>query len=230
VAGPLSGQSRAMFGPAPDWLETVGVAASILLLIPWFAVALNLFGTLRGAWDHVPENPSIKFFVGGMVVLGFALLQGIVQGFRSVAQMVGFTDWMPGQMWLVTLALSLGFAGSIIFAFPRLIGRRWFGRTQMTAHFWTTAMAAVFIALGTWGSGLASGLLWRATSASDNPAAFGQGFSLVLNAVKPYRALFFTGTVLFLVGQFFFATNALQSTTRGEPRPLEVVAPQEEEF
>jgi cytochrome c oxidase cbb3-type subunit 1 len=230
IAGPLSGQSRAMFGAAPDWLETISVAASILLLVPWFAVALNLFGTLHGAWGRLPDHPSIKFFVGGVVVLGVVVVQGIIQGFRSVAQIVGFTDWMPGQMWLMVLALSLGFAGTIVFAFPRLIGRRWFGRSQLTAQFWTTAFAAVFVALGTWGSGLATGLLWKATAGSNRPAAFGDGFSIVLNAIRPYRALFLVGIFLFLVGQVIFASNALQSTTRGEPRPLEVVAPPEEEF
>lgn len=220
LAGPLSSQSRAIFGPAPDWLETVSVAASIALLITVWATVVTVLGSLRGAWDRVPDHPSIKFLIGGLAVFSAALLQGVVQSFRSTAQTIGMTDWISGQIWLLVIGMSLTGAGVITFAFPRLIGRRWFDRTQITAHFWATVGAAVLIALGAWGSGIASGILWQTDG----------GFAAALQAAKPYRVMFFAGTALFFIGQGVFVLNLLRSTTRGEPRPIEIVAPAEVDF
>lgn len=220
VGGPLSSQSRAMFGPAPDWLETLSIAASIVLLITAWSTIVTVLGSLRGAWDRVPDHPSIKFLIGGLAVMTIALVQSVVQSFRSTAQTLGMTDWITGQIWLLIVGLSLSGAGLITFAFPRLIGRRWFDRTRVTAHFWATAGAASLIAMGAWGSGIVSGILWQTEG----------GFTAALLAAKPYRVMFLGGSLLFLAGQAIFVLNLLRSTARGEPRPIEIVAPSELEI
>jgi cbb3-type cytochrome oxidase subunit 1 len=228
IAAPLS--SQVMFGPAPDWLETITVAASIALLIPLATVIVNLLGTLQGAWSRVPDHPSLKFFVGAVVVLAIALVHCLVQSLRSVSQVVGLTDWQAGQVWLLILAFSLGFAGSITFAFPRLIGRRWFDRSAVTGHFWTSVAGSALMAVGIWGAGLVSGLLWRAAARAGTPAITGEGFAAALHAARPFRSIFLAGTLVFGFGQLLFASNLLRSTTRGEPRPIEVVAQAEAEL
>lgn len=225
---PLAAQSRQVFGPAQDWLETVAIASSIALLIPVATVVVNFLGTLRGAWDKVPDHPSIRFFAGGTLFWTIAMLQGTVQSFRVVARNVGATDWITGQVWVLLLgAFTLWSAGAITFALPRLIGRRWFDRTQLTAGFWLSAMGVAAVGVAAFGAGVVTAAVLVAGTAGENPLAAGNPFDVVINAVRPFRVLSLLGLLSFAVGQWMFAVNLFRSTTRGEPRPVEVVAPAE---
>jgi cytochrome c oxidase cbb3-type subunit 1 len=227
ISAPLAGQSRQIFGPGQDWLETLAIAASIGLLVPVVTLVVNLFGTLQGAWGKVPDHPSLRFAIGGTVVWVAAVLWGMVQGFRSVAQITGATEWITGQMWLLALALTLWFAATITYSFPRLMGRRWFSRAQITGHFWLTAIGAGLIAIGALGSGLASGSLSHASGVAGGPLFLGTNANLLTAAVRPYRALSLLGILVFAIGQWIFAGNLFRSTGRGDPHPIEVIAPSE---
>lgn len=229
ITAPLAAQSRQILGPGPDWLETVSIACAIGLLFPVLTTVVNVFGTLHGGWGKAADNPSIKFLVGGVVVFAIAVLDGTVLSFRSVAAVFGATDWASGQVWLLVLGLSLLGASLITYAFPRLLGRSWYARAHVSAHFWTTVLAAAVIAFGAWASGLAQGLVLDTGGRAASPASPGDAFQLVLEAAKPWRGVFFAGALLFAVGQFVFGFNLLRSTAAGEPRPIEMVAPMEDE-
>jgi cytochrome c oxidase cbb3-type subunit 1 len=228
ISAPLTAQARAVFGPAPDSLETASIAASIALLVPIVALSVNVFGTLHGAWGSLSENPSLKFISGGTALFAGAVAMGLAGSFRSVAKVVGATDWVSGQVWTLVIALSLLAGGFVTFAFPRLIGKSWVARSQVTAHFWLSAAAAALVAVGAMAAGLAMGLTLHAGAALEAPLSAGGGFELVLSAARPYRGIVFAGAALFAVAQWMFAGNVIRSTARGDPRPVELVAPVEE--
>lgn len=225
---PLTGQVRHIFGPSQDWVQTLAITASISLIVPVVTVVVNVFATLHGGWDKVPDHPSIRFAVGGVVVWAVAVLQGTVLSFRSVARVVGSTTFVTTQVWLLVVAFTLWSSAAITYAFPRLVGRRFLRRDRITLHFWFTLAGGVLIAVGGWGAGIVTGSIWQTAAVLGKPASSGSGFSLVLSATDRFVAVAFFGVLLFTVAQWVFASNLFRSTTRGEPRPVEVIAPQEE--
>lgn len=224
---PLTAQGRHMFGPAPDWLETVAVSASIAVLVSVLGLVINLLGTLRGTWGRMPDYPSIRFAFGGLVVWAAAMVLGTVISFRSVAEVFGLTEAVTGQLWLVVAGLSLWITAVITYAFPRLMGRRWFSRTSITAHFWVTVFASVFIVMGTWGSGISTGIVARTGVMAERPLSAGHPFEVVLQFAGKFRALTVAGLLLFATASWIFARNLFHTTVAGEVRTVEVVAPPE---
>lgn len=226
---PLTGQARHIFGPTQDWLQTLAITASIGMLLPVITVLVNVFGTLRGGWDRVPNHPSVRFAVGGAVVWSIAVLQGAALSFRSVARIVGATPFVTTQVWLLIISLTLCLTATIAYAFPRLVGRRWYRRESVTAHFWLTIIGGGLLALGGWGTGIVTGTIWQAGAVLGKPTGSGDDFSLVLEATDRFVAVAVLGALLFVLAQWIFASNLFRSTTIGEPRPIEIVAPEEEE-
>lgn len=224
---PVAAAARGVLGPSPDWLETLGAASSIGLLVVLVTLVANVFGTLHGAWDKVPDHPSLRFAAAGTVVFAAAIVAGVLGSFRSVARMVGLTDWGVAQVWLLVVAMGLWFTAVLTYAFPRLMGHRWFRRSHIGAHLWLTGLGAALVALGGLGGGLAAGLLGHAGAVTGNPVGAGEGFRVIVEALRPYRGIFLGGALSFAIGQWIFGVNVFRSSVAGEPHPLEVVAPPE---
>lgn len=225
---PLTGQAMHIFGPSQDWLQTLAITASIALLLPVMTVVVNVFATLRGGWHEVGDHPSIRFCVGGVLLWAFAVLVGTALSFRSVARVVGLTSLWTTQVWLLVIAFTLMAAGSITYSFPRLVGRRWFRRDRVTIHFWLTVAGGLLLALGGWASGIVTGTIWQTSAVSGVPSSFGDNFMIVLTATDRLVAVAVAGVVLFVIAQWVFVMNLFRSTTLGEPRPIEVVAAEDE--
>lgn len=225
---PLTGEARRIFGPSPDWLQTLAITASIGLLVPVVTVVVNLFATLRGGWDKVPDHPSIRFAVGGVVVWASSVLVGVALGFRSVAKVLGETSAITTQAWLLVFAFTLWSAAAITYAFPRLVGRRWFRKDRVTMHFWLTAGGAVLLAIGGLGGAIATGGILQTAAVLGKPASAGGRFALVLSATDRFRAAELAGFALFAIGAWVFASNLFRSTTAGQPRAIEVIAPDQD--
>ncbi|MGH9198645.1 MAG: cbb3-type cytochrome c oxidase subunit I, partial [Acidimicrobiia bacterium] len=224
LAGPLAGQARGVFGPGQDWLESIGITSSIALLVPALATLVNVVGTLHGAWGKTVDHPSIRYAVGGTIVWAVAIAQGAGQGMRSIAEIIGLSEAIPGQIWLLLIASALWSASAIIYAFPRLMGRMWAGRIQLTASFWASVAAAALVAAGTWGAAIASGVAYRTGVLLQNPASFGGGFDLVSAVVSRFRLAYVAGFVVFAVAQWIFAMTVFRTTASGELHAIEVVA------
>lgn len=223
-AGPLAGQARAVFGPGQDWLETVGVASSIALLVPALALLVNVVGSMHGVWGSIADHPSIRFAIGGTVVWVIAVAQGAGQSLRSIAEIVGQSVAIPGQIWLLLIAMGLWSASAIVYAFPRLMGRMWAGRVQLTASFWATIAAATLIAAGTWGAAIASGAAYRTAVLLQDFASSGEGFDLITALTARFRLAYVAGFVVLAVAQWIFVLTVFRTTTVGELHAIEVVA------
>lgn len=226
-AAPLSSQSRQVFGPAPDWLETVGIGAAIALLIPALTTLANTLGTLRGAWNRVMENPSVLFLVGGSVLFVGAIGGGALGSLRAAARNIGATEWVTGQIWLLLGASTLWFLGSLVFIVPRVVGRKWFDARSLAISFWLTAGGSVGIALAALGAGIVTAAILVAGNANENPLAAGRAFDVILNGVRPFRFAMLSGLVVFAVAQWLFGINLFRTSTRGESRGLEIVVSEE---
>lgn len=223
-AGPLAGQSRQVFGPSQDWLQTLATAASIGLLIPALTTAINVFGTLRGSWSRLTKNLSVKFLAGGTVFFVAGIGQQAVVSFRSVARFLGATEMATSQVWVFIFgALGLWTAGLVVFAFPRLMGRNWASRPMVVAHFWLTTLGTLLVAASAWGAGLVAAAAINAGVVVGSPVSFGERFSIVATSVAPFQSAAALGAAVLAIAQLIFAVNLFRSTTIGAPRPIEIV-------
>lgn len=226
--GPLTGQTRAIFGPSQDWLQTLAITASISMLVPVVALVVNLLATLREGWAAVPEHPSIRFALGGTFLWASSVVMGIVAGFRSVSQFMSSTEMVTAPLWIGMLASTLWAAAAATFAFPRLVGRRWYRGHRVTVHLWTTVAAAALMAVGAAGAAFTAGTMWRTGAVIGVPVSAGDRFDLILSATDKFRLAWLAGAGLFVVAAWLFASNLFRSTTLGQPRAVEVVAPDQD--
>lgn len=224
-AGPMAAQGRMVFGPSQDWLQTLGTAASIGLLFPAVTLMVNVFGTLRGSWEHVPAHPSAKFAVGGTVLFFIAILQQVGQSFRSVSRSIGLTDWVDGQIWLLIIgSFTLWAVAGLVYAVPRIVGRRWQSGTVLSIHFWFTVIGASLFSISTVVSGLMTAGAVNTAVSLAKPIVSGLPFEVLLNMVARFRLLGFVGAALLAVGQAVFVLTLFRTTQTGEQRAREIVS------
>jgi cbb3-type cytochrome oxidase subunit 1 len=204
-----TGQSALVFGPGPDWLETVAAAFSIALLVPVLAVLTDLARSLRGRWDLLRASLPLQFAVAGIAFFALLPLVNLFMALRSSGAIVGLTDWGGAYEIVAIGAFTLWLSAFIRFVRP---GRST-GWTRF--HLWATIAGVGLVAAARWFAGLQQGLTWVGGANSLDVVAAGDGFR---NSVIPLAGPYWiaaVGLALFLAGQIVF----LFCVVRGTPAP-----------
>jgi len=203
-----AGAALLLGSPVPAWIQSTGVVAAVMLLVPAIIVALNLQGTLLQA-PRGDRAPALRFAAAAahgflLWILAFALMST-----RSVSARFRFTEIEQAQGVLALhgfVALAL-FAG-LYYLLPRVARREWPSQALVAAHYWLCL-------LGTAGAVLALGALgWiRADGSAQLPE-----LARVLNAAAS------VSFATLLLGHLAFVANlaallVLPSRSRG-PAPL----------
>jgi cytochrome c oxidase cbb3-type subunit 1 len=150
-----------VFGPAADWLETIGVTFSLVLVIPALALMVDLAGRLRGLAQRR------LLIAGGGFFIAFVVLN-MVSSFRSPSSITRFTSWEDALLFIPLL----GAAGSWLLAFASHLGGRVGWRWQGIALVEGTFLAALAMLAG----GLQQGIAWVGGVNSGEPVTAGPGF------------------------------------------------------
>ncbi|HPC04148.1 MAG TPA: cbb3-type cytochrome c oxidase subunit I [Syntrophales bacterium] len=144
------GAHHLLQAPIPEWLKTVGVLMSILMLVPVLAFATNIFLTMRGAWNRVINHVPFQFIMAGFLLYILVSLQGSFQSTRISNAFLHFSQWPVGHAHLALLG-GFGFlaAGMIYLLVPRITGTRIFSRFLMKLSFWLAFLgfATFFLAM-----------------------------------------------------------------------------------
>ena len=197
-----TGPSALIGAPVPLWLQSVGVVACAMLIIPVIITAINFHGTLssEGGWSRAWNDTTLRFVSFGAVAFTLFGVLNTVFGFRGYNSVVRFTSFAAGQEQLLTYAFaSMVLFGATYFVLPRLTGSRWPSAKLVHVHFWATALGAIatIIALlvGGWENG---------KQLADASVSFQQ----VAKAGSTWNAVLSVSAVLLLVGHVAFALNA----------------------
>jgi cytochrome c oxidase cbb3-type subunit 1 len=134
---PLNGMHHLVGGPVPDWMITTSITASVLMLIPVLAVAVNHHMTMIGRFGALRYSPTLRFVVIGAMAYTAVSLQGMFTALREVNRVTHFTEWTiahthVGVYGFVTFVLY----GSVYYILPRLVGREWPSARLIRWHFW----------------------------------------------------------------------------------------------
>ena len=116
-----AGPHHLLFSPLPDWAQSVGMAFSIMLLLPSWGGMLNGLLTLRGAWDKVRTDPILKMFVVGLTFYGMSTFEGPMMAIKTVNALSHFTNWTIGHVHAGALGwVALTCFATLYYLVPRL--------------------------------------------------------------------------------------------------------------
>jgi cytochrome c oxidase cbb3-type subunit 1 len=207
----------------PDWVQSLGMVFSLMLIAPSWGGMINGIMTLSGAWEKLRSDPILKFLIVSLSFYGMSTFEGPMMSIRTVNALSHYTDWTIGHVhsgalgWVAMISI-----GSMYALIPRL-----YGRTQMYSvrlidvHFWTTTIGIVLYVASMWIAGVMQGLMWRATN-PDGTLTY--SFIESLAATYPYYAIRLLGGTLVLVGMLLMAWNVWQ-TVRERSREIDVPIP-----
>jgi len=207
-----TGAHHMLHGPISQWLQTIAIVFSVMLLIPVWAVVYNFFGTMKGQWHQLRDNISLKFLMSGVVFYLLTCFQGPMHSLRSVNAIVSKTDWIPGHAHMAVLGAFSFFAISgFYYAIPRLFRTELHSTPLANWSFWFFMIGGLGMFVTLWLGGLWQGWQW------NNPAI---PFIDTVKALKPvWTVRFFSGILIFLgITTFLFNIWATVVDSGGEPK------------
>ncbi|MBL0156776.1 MAG: cbb3-type cytochrome c oxidase subunit I [Bryobacterales bacterium] len=206
-----TGAHHMLHGPISQWLQTIAIAFSVMLLIPVWAVVYNFFATMKGQWHQLKDNVPLKFLMSGVVFYLLTCFQGPMHSLRSVNAIVSKTDWIPGHAHMAVLGAFSFFAiAGTYYMIPRVYKTRLFSDALGNWSFWMLMMGGLGFFVTLWLGGFWQGWQW------NNPAI---PFIDTVVALKPVWIVRFFSGILMFVGIVLFAYNIMATILGAKDRP-----------
>ena len=208
----------------PNWLQSIGMVFSLILLAPSWGGMINGIMTLSGAWHKLRTDPVLKFMIVALSFYGMSTFEGPMMSIKTVNALSHYTDWTVGHVHSGALGwVAMMTIGSLYCLIPRLIGeKKMHSIKAIDIHFWTSTIGVVMYITSMWIAGVMQGLMWRAFN-DDGTLTYSFIESLV--ATKPYYAIRLLGGLLFLSGMFFMAWNTWKTLSSKEMKPIPASEP-----
>ncbi|MGA2329195.1 MAG: cbb3-type cytochrome c oxidase subunit I [Bryobacteraceae bacterium] len=204
-------------GPVPNWLQTISIIASVMMVIPVLTVAVNHHLTTVGNFRMLRTSLALRFTVFGAMSYTAVSFQGSMEALRSVQETLHFTHYTIGHAHLGVYGfLTMILFGAMYYITPRVARWDWPRPAWIEAHFWLTAAGiAVYVYATCWGGFLQG----RALNNAAKP------FTDVIELTRPYLMLRSVSGILIGAGHLIFAALFAQVLRRTGPRREEVAAP-----
>jgi len=208
----------------PDWVQTLGMVFSLMLLAPSWGGMINGIMTLSGAWHKLRTDPILRFMIVALSFYGMSTFEGPMMSIKTVNALSHYTDWTIGHVhagalgWVAMISI-----GALYSLFPRLFGvEKMYSIRLIEWHFWTSTIGTVLYIVAMWIAGVMQGLMWR-TFNEDGTLTY--TFVEVLQATYPYYYLRLLGGIVFLSGMFFMVYNVYKTWQMAPKRAEEVSVP-----
>jgi cytochrome c oxidase cbb3-type subunit 1 len=196
-------------GPVPVWVQTAGIAASFMMVVPVIVTGLNQHLTLVGAASALKYSPTLRFIVFGGVNYTLTSLAGSLMSMRSWAEVTHFTHYTVGHAHHGMYAFfTMVMFGSIYYILPRILLKEWPSAKLISLHFWTTSIGIVLYVLAMSVGGIEQGLKMNVLPVGPDgqpgsPVAF---LEVVAATIKWLELRSYSG-VLITIGHVAFAIN-----------------------
>ena len=208
----------------PNWLQSLGMVFSLILLAPSWGGMINGIMTLSGAWHKLRTDPVLKFMIVALSFYGMSTFEGPMMSIKTVNALSHYTDWTIGHVHSGALGwVAMMTIGSLYCMIPRLMGeKKMYSIKAIDIHFWTSTIGVVMYITSMWIAGVMQGLMWRAFN-EDGTLTYSFIESLV--ATNPYYVIRLLGGLLFLSGMFFMAWNTWKTLSNKEMKPIPASEP-----
>jgi cytochrome c oxidase cbb3-type subunit 1 len=205
-----AGSHHLHYTALPQWVQTLGMTFSVMLLIPSWASAGNALMTLNGAWGKVRDDAVLRFMMVAAVFYGLSTFEGSFLAVRAVNSLSHYTDWTVGHVHAGAMGWVALISFGAIYALTPLLWRRaeMYSRKLVEWHFWLALAGTVIYVFAMWNSGIIQGLMWRTYTESGTLA---YSFTDTLVAMHPYYIARALGGALFLTGAVIGAFNVFMT-------------------
>ncbi|SMB22203.1 Cytochrome c oxidase subunit 1 [Sterolibacterium denitrificans] len=216
-----AGSHHLMYTALPDWVQSVGMAFSLVLLMPSWGSAANGLLTFNGSWHRLKTDPIAKFMVLSLIFYAASTFEGTSLAVKTLNSFSHYTDWTVAHVHSGSLGwVAMITIGSLYAMAPRVLGRSaMHSHAAMELHFWLHTVGVLLYVIAMWSSGVTAGLMWRATEA-DGSLTY--AFIDSLLAIKPYYVVRWFGGVLIWLGMWVMAWNLWHTAAaarRGDIQP-----------
>ncbi|OJY68142.1 MAG: cytochrome-c oxidase, cbb3-type subunit I [Sphingobium sp. 66-54] len=212
-----AGSHHLHYTALPDWVQTLGMTFSLMLLIPSWIAAGNALATLNGAWHRVRDDAALRFMMMAAIFYGLSTFEGSFMAIRPVNALSHYTDWTVAHVH----AGVLGWDALITFgAFYALVPWLWkrermYSPVLVEVHFWLALAGTLIYVFAMWNSGIIQGLMWRTYNDSGTLT---YSFLDTMIAMHPYYIARAIGGLLFLTGTLIACYNIWMTIRRPAPR------------
>ncbi|HUS37675.1 MAG TPA: cytochrome-c oxidase, cbb3-type subunit I [Verrucomicrobiae bacterium] len=210
-----AGPHHLLYTALPDWAQSLGMVFSVMLIAPSWGGMLNGLLTLRGAWDKVRQEPTLKFMVVALTAYGMATLEGPALAIKSVNSLSHYTDWTVAHVHTGALCWNGFLTFSVLYwLFPRLYNTKLYSTKLANWHFWVSLLGMMFYVVPMYWSGVTQGLMWKQFTA-DGFMQYPNFLETVVQLFPMYR-LRAIGGALYILGTLFMAYNLWKTARAGE--------------
>ncbi|MBE0599089.1 MAG: cbb3-type cytochrome c oxidase subunit I [Desulfuromonadales bacterium] len=213
-----TGAHHLLWTPIPDWIQTLAMAFSIMLIAPSWGSVVNGYLSMNGQWHQMRENYLVKFLVLGITFYGLQTLQGPLQAVRSFSGFIHYTDWVPGHVHMGTMGwVSLVLFAAIYYLVPRLYGNELYSIPMANLHFWLVLSGQLLYSVSMWIAGVQQAGMWHAMN-PDGSLTY--SFMETLVEMYPYYwARAFSG-IIYVAGVGLFIGNLVLTARKGKAKDV----------
>jgi len=207
-----AGPHHLLYTSLPGWAQSLGVAFSVMLIAPSWGGMINGLLTLRGAWDKVRVDPTLKFMVVGITCYGMATFEGPMLAFKQINAIAHYTDWIVAHVHLGALGWN-GFLtfGILYWLVPRIYQTSLYSKKLASFHFWIGTLGIIFYVVPLYFSGFTQGLMWKEFT-PEGVLKYPNFLETVLQIVPMYR-MRAIGGALYLAGVIVMTYNLVKTMT-----------------
>jgi len=207
-----AGPHHLHYSAIPEWVQSLAVVMSLILLAPSWATMINGIMTVSGAAQKLRTDPALKFIVLALAFYGLATFEGPMMAIRSVNVISHFTDWTIGHVHSGALGWNAMITfGTFYYLVPRLVGGELFSTRMANVHFWMALAGTMLYILAMWGAGVSQGLLWLSL---DPYGELLYSFTDIMASMHAYYLLRLVAGLVFLGGAGLMVWN-LYRTVQG---------------
>jgi cytochrome c oxidase cbb3-type subunit I/II len=186
----------------PEWLKTIGVATSGLMMFSVLTFGANIGMTLRGAWHNIFSNVPLRFIVFGFINYIFVSIQGTFQAFRDMNLYLHYSQWPVMHSHLALYAaFGITIMGVMFWVVPRVTGKKLYSKKLMDVTWWVTFMGFIIFMAGMMLAGLVANAGWFTHMT----------IAQVLPDLQPYFTTRMIGGGIVVISAFLFAINIIMT-------------------
>jgi len=220
-----AGPHHLLYTALPEWVQSLGVVFSVMLIAPSWGGMINGLLTLRGAWDKVRDSAVLKFFVVAITAYGMATFEGPMLSLKNVSAIAHYTDWIVAHVHIGALGWN-GFLtfGMLYYLFPKLFRTKLYSEKLANFHFWIGTLGILFYAIPLYWAAFTQSQMWNEFT-SDGFLRYPNFLETVTNIIPMYAYRAFGG-LLYLSGAIVMVFNLALTAKHGSfAREEEAEAP-----
>ncbi|MBP3943957.1 cytochrome-c oxidase, cbb3-type subunit I [Sphingobacteriaceae bacterium WQ 2009] len=209
-----AGPHHLLYTALPSWVQSLGVVFSIMLIAPSWGGMINGLLTLRGAWDKVRTEPTLKFMVVALTAYGMATFEGPMLSLKQVNAIAHFTDWIVAHVHIG----ALGWNGFMTFAIlywllPRVYDTELYSKKLASVHFWLGTLGILFYAVPMYWAAIVQGLMWKEFT-PEGILKYPNFLATTLE-ILPMHMMRALGGAFYLAGVILMAYNLVKTMQKG---------------